>query len=73
MKEINNGVNIIDSKVEVSVLITDKATFPLHKYVITLDAVPPGQHPKIIIPSAISLFSPKILVNKKAVIGITTN
>ena len=53
--KIRYGVNKIDKIVEVSVHIRDSGTLPLHKYVITFEAVPPGHDPKIINPRLISL------------------
>src|SRR5699024_2247535 len=47
---LNNGAN----KVETVVIATDKATFPLAKNVMTFEAVPPGQQPTRMTPSAIS-------------------
>ena len=71
--EIRRGVAIIDNKVDKNVLTTERATFPLHKYVITFDAVPPGHEPTIINPKAISGDNLNKYVNKNAVKGITRN
>ena len=48
------GVNSGASKVEADVTATDKATLPRAKKVITLEAVPPGQQPTKITPTATS-------------------
>ena len=53
-RTIIRGVNKTEEIVEIIVQVIDNATFPLHKYVITFDAVPPGQEPRIINPRPIS-------------------
>ena len=59
--------------VEIIVMLTDKATSPLAKYTITLDAVPPGQLDTIIKPKAISSGNPNIEAIVKPHAGITRN
>ena len=51
----------------------DKATSPLAKKQITLDAVPPGAHPTKITPIPIICSILKDLTNKKPNIGIIKN
>ena len=46
------GVTKGASKVETVVTPTDSVKSPFAKYVITLEAVPPGQHPTNITPTA---------------------
>ena len=53
-KRIKNGVKITENIVDINVHKIERATSALHKYAIKLDAVPPGQLPKIIIPNAYS-------------------
>ena len=72
-KKINMGVKNTETIVEKKVQTIDKATFPLHKYVIKLEAVPPGQQPKIIIPRARSEGILKVFTKTKAVTGIIVN
>ena len=60
-------------KVEKIVRETDNNTLPPARYVITFDAVPPGQDPKIIKPRINSSFSPKAVDRKKAKNGIIEN
>ena len=48
----NIGVTKGASKVDTVVTPTDRARSPFAKKVITLDAVPPGQHPTSITPTA---------------------
>src|SRR5699024_10290340 len=52
--KINDGVKIGANKVDTAVTATDKAVFPFAKNVITLEAVPPGQHPTKMTPTATS-------------------
>ena len=40
--KIIRGVNKTEEIVEIIVQVIDNATFPLHKYVMTFDAVPSG-------------------------------
>ena len=51
----------------------DRETLPLHKQVITFDAVPPGHEPKIINPRLISNGNLKIrdIINARK--GMTVN
>tara|TARA_B100000029_G_scaffold207725_1_gene205514 strand:- start:63 stop:392 length:330 start_codon:yes stop_codon:yes gene_type:complete len=72
-KKISIGVKNTETIVEKKVQIIDSATFPLHKYVIKLEAVPPGQQPKIIIPRASSEGILNVFTNTKAVAGIIVN
>ena len=72
-KKISIGVKKTETIVEKKVQTIDNATFPLHKYVIKFEAVPPGQQPKIIIPRESSGDILKIFTNTKAVKGIIVN
>ncbi len=72
-KKISIGVKNTDAIVEKKVQTIDSATLPLHKYVIKLEAVPPGQQPNIIMPRANSEGILKDFTNIKAVNGITVN
>ena len=72
-KKISIGVKNTETIVEKNVQTIDSATFPLHKYVIKLEAVPPGQQPKIITPRARSLGILKVFTRTKAVTGIIVN
>ena len=72
-KKISIGVKNTETIVEKKVQTIDSATFPLHKYVIKLEAVPPGQQPKIIIPRASSEGILNVFTNTKAVTGIIVN
>ena len=72
-KKISIGVKNTETIVEKKVQTIDSATFPLHKQVIKLEAVPPGQQPKIIIPRASSEGILNTFTNAKAVIGIIVN
>ena len=72
-KKISIGVKNTETIVEKKVQTIDSATFPLHKYVIKLEAVPPGQQPKIIIPRASSEGILNAFTNTKAVTGIIVN
>src|SRR5699024_5480465 len=51
---VKAGVTIGANTVETAVIVTDRAVFPLAKNVITFDAVPPGQQPTKITPTATS-------------------
>src|SRR5699024_9925206 len=66
---VNNGAN----KVETVVIATDKATFPLAKNVMTFEAVPPGQQPTRMTPSAISGGNASNFANANAKSGIIEN
>ena len=72
-KKISIGVKNTETIVEKKVQTIDSATFPLHKYVIKLEAVPPGQQPKIIIPRASSGGILNVFTNTNAVTGIIVN
>ena len=72
-KKISIGVKKTETIVEKKVHTIDRATFPLHKYVIKFEAVPPGQQPNIIIPRERSEAILKIFTNTSAVTGITVN
>tara|TARA_B100000035_G_C20673566_1_gene410714 strand:- start:30 stop:359 length:330 start_codon:yes stop_codon:yes gene_type:complete len=72
-KKISIGVKKTERIVEKKVQMIDNATFPLHKYVIRFEAVPPGQQPNIIIPRASSEGILKAFTNKSAAVGITEN
>ena len=72
-KKISIGVKKTETIVEKKVQTIDSATFPLHKYVIKFEAVPPGQQPNIIIPRERSGGILKILTKTNAVIGIIVN
>ena len=54
-------------------MATDIVTFPPAICVITFEAVPPGQQPTSIIPSARSVFKRKTTANNQAARGITVN
>src|SRR5699024_7172634 len=72
-KEITAEVNKATNKVETVVIATDKATFPLAKNVMTLEAVPPGQQPTRMTPSAISGGNASNFANANAKSGIMEN
>src|SRR5699024_7005097 len=69
-KYIIAGVKNGDDKVETVVIATDKATFPLAKNVMTFEAVPPGQQPTRMTPSAISGGNASSFANANAKSGI---
>ena len=62
-KKISIGVKKTETIVEKKVHTIDRATFPLHKYVIKFEAVPPGQQPNIITPRESSGGILKIFTN----------
>src|SRR5699024_4918815 len=70
---VSAGVTIGARSVVTEVAVTDKATLPLARYVITLEEVPPGQHPTKITPIAISLGKLNRKTRETAMIGIATN
>lgn len=70
---IRSGVSNGAAIVETAVIPTESARSPFAKYVITLDAVPPGQHPTRITPIARSSGSEKILTRIQAIVGIIVN
>ena len=72
-KKIRIGVKKTETIVETKVQTIDSATFPLHKYVIKFEAVPPGQQPNIIIPRESSEGILNDFTNMTAVSGITVN
>ena len=72
-KKISIGVKKTDTIVEKKVHTIDRATFPLHKYVIKFEAVPPGQQPNIITPRESSGGILKVFTNISAATGITVN
>ena len=67
------GVRKGASRVDVAVIPTDRARSPFARYVITLDAVPPGQQPTRITPSAKSSGIWNRRVRSHAVIGMMVN
>lgn len=73
MNHVKNGVSNGATTVDTQVMPTDNARSPFAKYVITLDAVPPGQHPTSITPIANSCGNLKIIVNSHAIEGMTIN
>ena len=64
-KKISIGVKKTETIVEKKVQTIDRATFPLHKYVIKFEAVPPGQQPNIITPRESSEGILKVFTNTK--------
>ena len=72
-RKISIGVKKTETIVEKKVQTIDRATFPLHKYVIKFEAVPPGQQPNIIIPRESSEGILNDFTNITAVTGITVN
>ena len=72
-KKISIGVKKTETIVEKKVQTIESATFPLHKYVIKFEAVPPGQQPNIIIPRERSEGILKIFTKTNAVTGIIVN
>ena len=72
-KKISIGVKKTDTIVEKKVQTIESATFPLHKYVIKFEAVPPGQQPNIITPRESSGGISKVFTNKSAATGIIVN
>ena len=68
-----SGVMIGAARVEHAVIVTDSATLPFARYVITFDEIPPGLAPSNTMPNINSGGSPKaneMLHPKK---GITEN
>jgi len=63
-------VTIGEISVEEAVRLIESATSPFAIYVITLEAVPPGEQPNKITPVAISGFNGKIETNSIAKPGI---
>ena len=61
MLVIKIGVKTTPIRVEIKVIVTEKATFKLDRYAITFDAVPPGQHETKINPTAKKSGNCKIL------------
>src|SRR5690606_2876247 len=61
------------SKVVTDVMATDKAKSPRAKKVMTFDAVPPGQQPTKITPTATSGGSASTVANTQASAGIIMN
>jgi EamA domain-containing membrane protein RarD len=59
-----------DIKVDIVVRPTESARSPLDINVITLEAVPPGEHPNNITPVASSGFNEKTRINNIAIAGI---
>jgi hypothetical protein len=59
--------------VEQDVMVTDNATSPFARYVMTFDAVPPGQEPTRINPAAIAGGSSKTFAMATAINGIIRN
>src|SRR5690606_8986969 len=70
---INAGVTTGDKMVEMAVMDTDSGTSPLARYVITLEAVPPGTHPTNTTPTASSGGNRKKYANKNPSKGIIVN
>ena len=71
--QVRNGVTSGAKSVVVIVMATDSATSPFARYVITFDAVPPGQVPTSTTPMAISGGSAKSLTSAQAISGINVN
>ncbi|GAB3792129.1 hypothetical protein GCM10028868_07150 [Virgibacillus kimchii] len=63
------GAKIVDD----AVILTDKGVSPLERKVMTFDAVPPGQQPTRITPTATSGGNCKPTANAKAMSGMMTN
>ena len=72
-KKISIGVKKTETIVETKVHTIDRATFPLHRYVIRFEAVPPGQQPSIITPRESSGGILKVFTNTSAATGIIVN
>ena len=68
-----NGVITGASNVETAVIVTDKATLPFAKYVMTFEDIPPGLAPSKIIPKANSGGKPNIFDTPHPKNGITEN
>ena len=67
------GVITIASSVAIAVKLTDNAEFPLAKWVIKLDTLPPGHAATINIPKAILGIGFVIYMSKKVMAGKTIN
>src|SRR5699024_593367 len=67
---ISAGVKIGAKIVDTAVTATDNAVFPLAKKVMTFDAVPPGQQPTKMTPTATSAGKSKPTARPKASKGI---
>ena len=72
-RKISIGVKRTETIVEKKVHTIERATFPLHKYVIKFEAVPPGQQPNIITPRESSGGILKVFTNTSAATGIIVN
>lgn len=70
---IRNGVRRGATMVETAVIPTDRARSPFERYVITFEAVPPGQHPTRITPIARSSGREKTFTRIQAIVGIMVN
>src|SRR5699024_1999195 len=73
INQINAEINTVHNKVETVFIATDKATLPLAKNVMTFEAVPPGQQPTRMTPSAISGGNASNFANANAKCGIMEN
>jgi len=63
---IKKGVMTGETSVEQEVIVTDNATLPPARYVIKLDATPPGQEPIRTNPGGYLRFKSKYLGQSKA-------
>ena len=68
-----NGVTNGDTMVEQAVMVTDKATLPRAKKVITFEATPPGQEPTNTTPAATSGGKRNRIANPAPKIGMIEN
>jgi len=62
-----------EASVETAVRLTEKATLPFDKYVMTFDAVPPGHAPSSTMPAASMGSKPKSIEIIKPSRGIKMN
>src|SRR5690625_717261 len=67
---VKDGVKIGAKSVDIAVIVIDNAVFPFAKYVITFEAVQPGQQPTKITPTAISGGNLNTVARPKAIAGI---
>ena len=68
-----SGVISGDMSVEHAVMVTESATLPPARKVITFEATPPGQEPTSTTPAAISGGKPKAVASPQPTKGITPN
>jgi len=70
---VRAGVTTGESSVEKVVMVTERATLPPARKVITLEAVPPGQEPRRMNPVEVSGPKPNAVAIPRARAGISRN